>query len=305
MAIYHFSCEVIGRSIVGGASSQAAAAYRAAAEVGDHDFTGKSDVVWSGMLFADGCPEEIRNREALWSAVDRVEKRKDAQLFRSFNFAFPNCFEYQDCVEVLTRFAGEQWVALGMCADLSIHDKVVEHQRNLHGHAMVTLREVTQDGFGKKRREWNEHALMKQWREAWERAVNERLRLIGSNERIDSRSYKDQACGLEPTSHLGRYRTVLERSGVYTDLGDHNRAVQARNELQRTKLDYKIKDGSRVASVNARNRKQAEYQVFYAPMSISLQKQIDLACGTDYAKREMIRRHNAWIARSGETDRTR
>lgn len=294
MAIYHFSGEVVGRKSDPTASCVAASAYRSGSKVGEHDFTRKEDAVWSAMLFCDGCPEELRSREALWSAVDAVEKRKDAQLFRSFDFAFPNCFSYQDCKEVICRFAGQQWVSQGMCADISIHDKVVDGQQNLHGHAMLTLRVIDENGIGKKNRAWNEHELMERYRVEWQRIVNERLRELGKTERIDHRSYKAQGLGLKPTKHLGRYRTAQERKGHVTSLGDYNRRVEAQNAHTRRDLTYRIKYTRSKQEIDAEDFRR----VLDAPMSLSLQKQIDTACGTDFAKGEMIRRHNAWVARS-------
>ena len=192
MAIYHFSGTVIGRKKTPGATCTAGAAYRAGEKIGENDYTKKQGVAWSGMLYCNDCPEDLKSREALWTAMDREEKRSDAQLYRSFEFAFPNSFSYEDCREVLTKYAQEQWVDEGMCADLCVHDKTTDGQRNLHGHAMLTLREITADGIGKKKREWNEHDLMEKWRAAWEEAVNAKLRELGSQERIDHRSYKDQ-----------------------------------------------------------------------------------------------------------------
>lgn len=300
MAIYHFSGKVIGRANTPGASAVAGAAYRSAEHIGEHDYTKKEGVGWSGMLFPEGCPDRLRDREALWSEVDRVEKRKDAQLYRSFDFAFPNCFSLQDCVEVVTVFAGNEWVSQGMVADLSVHC----NPGNLHGHAMLTLRDITEDGFGKKNRAWNEHDLMEKWRVAWEEAVNSRLRALGQTERIDHRSYEDQGVPLTPTKHLGRFRAFLERMGICTSVGDHNRAVQADNDRVRGSLTYKVGQAERWKRMDV--AKRDDYcTACFGRMNIDLQKQIDQACGTDFAREEMIRRHNARLAREKEQSKGR
>lgn len=255
MAIYHFSGTVIGRKKTPGASCCAGAAYRSGEQIGEHDYTKKQGVAWSGMLFCEGCPEELRSREALWSAVDRIEKRSDAQLYRSFDFAFPNSFSYDDCREVMCSFAQEQWVDEGMCADLCIHDKETDGQRNLHGHAMLTMRDIDENGIGKKNRAWNEHELMEKWREAWEHAVNARLRELGSVERIDHRSYEDQGeTELIPTQHMGAHRTALERKGISTLLGDFNRRVKALNDRVRNSFDWKMKRFQKLADEQKRER---------------------------------------------------
>lgn len=255
MAIYHFSGSVVGRSSNPSASCSAAAAYRSAEQVGEHDYTKKKGVAWSGMLFCDNCPQELQSREALWSAVDSAEKRKDSQLFRSFDFAFPNSFTYKDCQECAVKFASEQWVSLGMCVDLSVHDTMYNGQRNLHGHAMCTLRDIDENGIGKKNRSWNEHELMPKWREAWSAVINERLQELGIDEEIDHRSYKDQGeTELQPTVHLGRSVTALERKGVKTMLGDFNRRIKALNDAVRSSLAWKIKDASKGSKRSERQR---------------------------------------------------
>lgn len=242
MAIYHFSGKVIGRSSAPGASCCAAAAYRSAEQIGENDYTRKSGVVWSDVLYCDTCPADLRTREALWSAVDAVEKRKDAQLYRSFDFAFPNEFSYQDCYEVITDFAQEQWVDLGMCADLCIHDTEHDGVRNLHGHAMLTMRDLDENGFGKKNRDWNEHDLMEQWRSAWSDIVNARLKQIGIDQQIDNRSFERQGeKDLTPTIHEGKEVTALERKGIKTDIGNYNREVREKNNIIKRSLQWLLK----------------------------------------------------------------
>lgn len=242
MAIYHFSGKVIGRSTTQGASCCAAAAYRSGEEIGDHDYTRKNGVVWSGVLYCDTCPEELRSRSALWSAVDAVEKRKDAQLYRSFDFAFPNEFSYRDCQEVATEFAQKQWVDRGMCADLCVHDTEHDGVRNLHGHAMLTMRTIDENGIGKKNRDWNEHDLMEEWRSAWSDIVNDRLKQIGIDQEIDHRSFERQGeTELTPTFHEGKAVTALERQGIETDVGNYNRAVKEKNNKIMRSIQWLIK----------------------------------------------------------------
>lgn len=246
MALYHFSGSVVGRKSTPGASCCAGSAYRSAEKIGEHDYTKKSGVVWSDVLYCERCPEELRTRSALWSAMDDKEKRSDAQLYRSFDFAFPNEFTYQDCVDVVTDFAQREWVDRGMCADLCVHDKTYNGQRNLHGHAMLTMRDIDENGIGKKNREWNEHALMEEWRSAWSDVVNARLELLNVSERVDHRSYERQGeTDLQPTKHLGKSATALERKGILTRLGEFNRRVMAQNDVVRRSVEWLMKKADR------------------------------------------------------------
>jgi hypothetical protein len=93
MAIYHFSAQIISRA--NGRSAVACAAYRSASRLHDerlgrdHDFTHKAGVVHSEIMLPEGAPERMGDREALWNEVERIEKRKDAQLSREIEFAIP------------------------------------------------------------------------------------------------------------------------------------------------------------------------------------------------------------------------
>lgn len=90
MAIYHLSAKAIGRSQ--GRSSTAAAAYRAGVRITDErtglvfDFRRKRGVDGSEIFTPDGSQPE---RGALWNAVEKVEKRADAQLAREVEIALP------------------------------------------------------------------------------------------------------------------------------------------------------------------------------------------------------------------------
>ena len=93
MAIYHFSAQIIGRSV--GRSSVAAAAYRAGARMVDartgetHDFTRKGRVFHDETMVPSSAPTWMLDRSELWNHVEQIERRKDAQLCREFNVALP------------------------------------------------------------------------------------------------------------------------------------------------------------------------------------------------------------------------
>lgn len=76
-----------------------------------------------------------------------------------------------------------------MIADISFHDL---DGHNPHAHVMLTLREITPQGFGNKNRSWNEHDLMDEWRASWSRMSNRALERTGSANRMDHRSLAAQ-----------------------------------------------------------------------------------------------------------------
>ena len=94
MAIYHFSAQIIGRS--DGRSSVAAAAYRSGEALTD-ERTGtecrydrrRERIAHTEILAPAGSPAWATDRNSLWNAVERGERRKDAQLAREFEIALP------------------------------------------------------------------------------------------------------------------------------------------------------------------------------------------------------------------------
>ena len=75
-----------------------------------------------------------------------------------------------------------------MIADLNVHwDRGAVGLLKPHAHVMLTMREVGENGFGAKVRDWNRTELLQGWREAWAEHVNQRLAELGHEARIDHR----------------------------------------------------------------------------------------------------------------------
>ncbi len=73
----------------------AEAAYRAGEKITDertglvYDYRKKGGVDATALLVPEQAPAELRDRATLWNAVERIEKRKDAQLAREIDVALP------------------------------------------------------------------------------------------------------------------------------------------------------------------------------------------------------------------------
>ncbi|MDR1993487.1 MAG: MobA/MobL family protein [Nitrososphaerota archaeon] len=245
MPIYYFDGNIIGRS--SGRSAVGAAAYRAGEKLhsvahaayqsgerlhveGDtitHDYTRKGGVVHSEILLPESAPEEYKDRQTLWNAVEKRERRKDAQLAREFIVALPREFDLHEQIEVMREYIQENFVNKGMIADFSIHDK---GDGTPHSHIMLTTRHVSPEGFGKKNVDWNGKGVFLEWRKSWADVNNRVFERLGLEERIDHRSYREQGLDREPMIHLGYEATALEKKGIQTERGNHNREVQKRNE---------------------------------------------------------------------------
>ncbi len=224
MAIYHFSAQTISRSQ--GRSAVGCSAYRSAAELFDerygktHDYTGKQDVVYSEIMLPNDALSWMGDREKLWNAVEANEKRKDAQLAREIQVSLPRELTLAENIELIKEFVQKEFVDKGMIADVAVHlDKSSDGDLQPHAHVMLTMREITLDGFGQKVREWNskEHLLM--WRENWAEVSNRHLALNGHDLTIDHRSNLERGINLEPQHKIGTSasRHQLDR------LADHQR----------------------------------------------------------------------------------
>lgn len=236
MAIYHFSVKVISRAT--GASAVASAAYRSASRLHDerldrdHDFTNKGGVVHSEIMLPDGAPEQLSDRVTLWNTVEAGEKRKDAQLSREVEFAIPREMDQAQGIALARDFVQREMVDRGMVADLNVHwDVGADGLAKPHAHVMLSMREVGEEGFGGKVRDWNRTELVEHWREAWADHVNERLAELDIDARIDHRSLEDQGIDLEPQHKIGPAAGRMAGEGVETErLEDHHRIARENGE---------------------------------------------------------------------------
>ncbi len=236
MAIYHFSVKVISRAT--GASAVASAAYRSASRLHDgwlnrdHDFTNKSGVVHSEVMLPDGAPEHLADRAALWNTVEAGEKRKDAQLSREVEFAIPRELDQAQGIALARDFVQREIVDRGMVADLNVHwDIGPDGLAKPHAHVMLSMREVGEDGFGAKVRDWNRTELVEHWREAWADHVNARLAELDIDARIDHRSLDAQGIDLEPQHKIGPAAGRRAGEGLEADrLDEHHEIARANGE---------------------------------------------------------------------------
>lgn len=237
MADYRFSAKVISRSK--GQSSVASAAYRAAERLIDertgeiHDYGRKGGLIHSEVMAPADTPEWMQDRVQLWNAVEAVERRKDAQLAREIQLSLPHELTPEQRADLARGFVQEQFVNQGMIADLVIHAPSAKgDERNHHAHVMLTMREITGEGFGKKNRDWNSPDHLAKWRESWAQHQNRALERHGHTARVDHRSYEAQGIDRQPTQHLGPVANDMERKGRPSRIGEQNREIINQNSQQ-------------------------------------------------------------------------
>ncbi len=214
----------------------AAAAYRAGqklydATIGKWFTYHKPDVIHTEILLPSTAelPKWAGDREALWNAVERSEKRVDAQLAREVEITLPRELSKEQQVALVRGFVKENFVDLGMVADIGIHSPdAVDGKAQPHAHVLLCLRRLdptTETGFSThKERTWNEpegiaravaearkrfnntglqedkEALeaaeakrnINIWRKSWADHVNAALAGAGSEARVDHRTLEKQ-----------------------------------------------------------------------------------------------------------------
>jgi len=214
-------------------SSVNAAAYRSGESLSNeqfgeiHDYTFKRGVVYSEILLPENAPQEYQDRSTLWNAVEKSERRKDAQTARDIDIALPVELNRQEQITLTRDFVRDNFADKGMCADFSIHDK---GDGNPHVHVLLSTRDVTENGFGGKNRDWNLKSYLKSWRENWADSCNELLQTKGLDDRIDHRTLKAQGIDREPTIHTGVAAKHMEQRGIEHPLVKANKEIKARNE---------------------------------------------------------------------------
>jgi MobA/MobL family len=159
---------------------------------------------------------------------------------------------------LVTDFAREM-ARKGMVVDACIHkphakdrkehDRSVHNdERNYHVHMLVTMRELNENGFGNKVREWNQRSEIEMLRERWSELGSKALHRAGFHleaeryaeghhtlkvQRVKAveRGDTEFAAELdrEPSRSLGPHASAMERRGVRTVNGDINRDIEERN----------------------------------------------------------------------------
>ncbi|MCZ8497515.1 MobQ family relaxase [Priestia megaterium] len=246
MAIYHLSMQIISRSK--GQSAVAAAAYRSGEKLHDErtdeqKFYSRDKKPETMILTPTNAPEWMKDRNRLWNEVEKVEKRKDSQLARELNVALPIELNRDQQKELIQSFAQHEFVQKGMVADIAIHR---DDANNPHAHIMLTMRNLDQDGFGKKNRDWNaDFANAKEnnrgyvknsegclsIREQWANYANQALEQAQSKERITHLSHENRGLEVLPTIHLGHVAHNMEKKGKQSDRGQVNRERQEYNQV--------------------------------------------------------------------------
>ena len=258
----HTHVDIVARSK--GASVIAKAAYNARDKLQDeyygktHDYSKKTDLVFSKIFLPEHVPKEFSNREYLWNEVEKIEKSKNSQLARNLLFELPRELNEQERIKLISEFIEENFTSKGMIADCSIHNPMAsDHEEQPHAHILLTLREMDSEGKWKPKcrkeyildengekiklksgnyksrkvnlNDWNEPDKAKEWRENFSKKANEYLAKNNIQKRIDPRTFEEQGREELPQIHLGTSSYQMEKKGIQTERGNQNRKIVALN----------------------------------------------------------------------------
>ena len=244
MAIYHLSAQVISRGY--GHSAVHAAAYRARDGLIDertglkHDYSRKADeLLFAGLYAPKDAPEWARDREQLWNHVEAFEKHRRAELAREYVIALPHELTVEQGRYALQDWVRDNFTRKGLIADVTIHAPGEQgDERNMHAHVMVVMRKLDGSEFARTKerfatfseKEAAKIAELEGLRESWARIGNRHLERHGFTPTLDHRTLQAQGIEREPTIHMGKSATAIEREGKASELGGVNREIAADNE---------------------------------------------------------------------------
>jgi Ti-type conjugative transfer relaxase TraA len=265
MANYHLHAKTISRGQ--GRSAVAASAYRRATVMKDertsviHYYENKRGVVHSGLMFPEDAPawtQAFRDGThqascELWNMVERLEKRDNASLAREIEFSLPVELTEEQNIKLAHDYIRDSLVARGMIADWSVH---MDDPNNPHVHVMLTMRPLTEDGFGKKKKAvidqktgevkrgvegeivyeygdvWGSKELLVSLRKEWACKQNEYLRTFGHEVMVDHRSFAERGIALEPTMKLGQGGHAMMMRGESSRIVDQVQEVREKNRVR-------------------------------------------------------------------------
>ena len=240
----------------------AASAYRSGEKIKNeydgivHDFTRKGGIAYTEILLPQNAPQEFVNRSVLWNSVEKIEKSKNSQLAREIEIALPKELNREKQINLVREYVKENFVKVGMCADIALHNK---NEGNPHCHILLTMRPLNEDttwgakskkeyildengekvklknGNFKTRKidtvDWNKQDKAEHWRKAWADITNKYLEENSIYDKVDHRSYQRQGIEQIPTIHLGVSASQMEKKGITIDRGNINREIKHQNKI--------------------------------------------------------------------------
>ncbi len=295
-----------------------------------HNYTTREDVKATWVQAPDYAPGWIREiekmggavekkgRESLWNWAEAAEIARDARTARTFQLSINRKLlsydengevSYEQSKALLRQYVEEQLTPLGFISDIAIHSKKAsDGKENVHAHVLVSTRRLNENGTlaTNKAAPWDEPERIadrhkawgmqiKAWRGAWAEKQNAALGAIGSDTRVDHRSYKEQGVDVIPKKHATRADLDKEKRGEKTALTELNEAIERVNKKRDSVFD-RMADRMRVR--RPRQAEKAEEKPTHKPVEGRAERPAEKE---HYAARITVRR---WFGLGGTTVRT-
>ena len=197
MALYRLEMQNVSRS--DGVSSVAKAAYRHRCVMFD-ERTGEThgeksldrdDLVYAEILAPENTPDFLKkSSNDLWCFVEKKEARANSRTAKEFKITLPTELSNEQNIALMKDFLLNHFVDKGIICDFVLHND--KDNKNPHAHVMITTREITPTGFGKKVRSWDEEKTLHEWRKDWAKVQNRHLKNAGLKSRVSHRTLEEQ-----------------------------------------------------------------------------------------------------------------
>ena len=283
MAIEFAKIRFVGKSTNGNACNSSA--YNARSKIVDEktgeifDYTKRGGNVYHEILLPKYVDNKFKDISILSNEVERMEKRKDSQLYAEFLLPLDKDLDQKDPMtleiyksQIYEYIERKGWIKEGLGVQIDIH-KPHEGQDNWHCHGLITTRRFLDTGLGletKKARDVflpikNGFAQDKEDHNngvLWRDVQNDDYKARGMLNRVD-------AIGKSPQEHIGpvRMRSVM------------NAAVHRNEERKEANIKY-LNSGVRVLESVTRhmsvfNRRDLERAVKIVPDSKFREKLVE------------------------------
>ena len=132
-------------------SVSAIVAYRHCFQMGDYDYSKKAGLVTSFLLAPENLDPSIKSAlenadpRIVWDAIDKVEKRKDAQLCQELIISLQHELSLEENIKNLKTLLNNNFTKKGFLVDVCVHNSKENgnENENLHAHVIFSQRPVT------------------------------------------------------------------------------------------------------------------------------------------------------------------
>ena len=175
-------------------------------------------------------------RAALWNAAEAVTVNRNGQPAYKYELALLRDLSFEQNKQAIRAFVQKNFTSRGYVTDIAIHEVEASDRRaNLHAHILVSAHSINKQGEFSRTKDsawWSHPARLKEWRKSWQDTLNDCCEQHGVEVRVDHRSYAERGIDKVPGVHLGPQESHMEKKGIETKKGEHNRDIRQDNAVR-------------------------------------------------------------------------